>query len=265
MGGKTLKTVIIGLAAVCATSAFAADIRGTFPAEPPPPYMPVFSWTGFYVGAHVGYGWMSDDVQSQNLVSRNMGSFGRHSDSVLGGGQVGYNYQIGGSGVVLGLEGDVSATDLTAKGPLDLTVSRTQDFDTNKTDVDLVATLRGRLGYAFGRTLLYGTGGLAIRDGETTRTQFYTPTFGIPFSSRPYFVDKASDTPVGYTVGAGIEYAFADHWSVKAEYNYLHFEDIRATFPRGLRIVEDPTVFEPRRERFSEDFHLAKVGVNYRF
>lgn len=253
--------IVIGAALTC-SAVMAADLRGTYvpsPADPAP------TWTGYYIGGHVGYGAFADDVTTRNIVTDGAGTVSRHDDGVVGGGQVGYDVQVGNSDVVLGLEGDVTAGSILAKGPLGLTTSRTQDFESNSDKVDLLATVRGRLGYTFGQTLLYGTGGLAIRHGEQVRTQYFTPTFNQPFTSTPLYVDKATTTDIGYAVGAGLEYAFAQHWSIQAEYNYLHFEGITANFPHGLRVVEDANTFQARRYTANEDLHLAKVGVNYRF
>lgn len=265
MTPKAVLPLVAGLCLLSA-SALAADLRGTLPPAPLPPVdMPAFTWTGFYIGGHVGYGEMTDRGDIRNEVSNQSIRVNRRDDTIAGGGQIGYNLQIGNGPMVVGIEGDVTAGDFKAKGPETLTVSQTQIFAMNRDDVDLIATVKGRIGYAIDRTLLYATGGLAIRDGETTRTQYATSTFDVPFSSRPTYVDKVHDTPLGYAVGAGIQYAFADHWSVKAEYNYLQFDDVTATYPHGLAVVEDANSFQARRTNFSEQFHLAKVGVNYQF
>ena len=258
------KAVLIaaGVAAL-ASHAQAADLRGTLPPEPLPPSAD--PWTGFHIGALVGYADAADHGLVRNEVDAKSYTFHRSDDSIVGGGEIGYDMRVGATPVVLGLEADATAGDIKAKGPTTLSISHTQTFSTNRDDIDVIATLRGRLGYALDRTLIYATGGLAIRDGETIRTQYYTPTFAIPFSSTPKYADRVHDTALGYVVGAGIEYAFADHWSVKAEYNYLRFDDMTADYPHGLASVDDANIFNASRSFSEETIHLAKLGFNYRF
>src|SRR5262245_20747039 len=131
---------LVGATLLFAGPALAADLG-----RPPPlkaaPLVPVFSWTGLYLGVHGGYGWSSSD--------------GLDLKGGFGGGQVGYKYQI--NNFVLGIEGDIAWADISqivnGIDPITLLpLSATIKFDT-------LASLRGRLGVAFGTTLIYGTGG----------------------------------------------------------------------------------------------------------
>ncbi|WP_159726110.1 outer membrane protein [Methylosinus sp. Ce-a6] len=170
-------------AALSAGAAHAADLpyRKDAPVFAPPP--PVFSWTGAYVGLNIGGGFKADN------------SFGAAGDvsGVVGGGQIGYNYQISPLFVV-GLETDFQGTSLRSSGFLNPNVS-----------LPWFGTVRGRVGLALldSQLLVYGTGGFAYGELNT------------PFGS---------DTRTGWTAGGGVEWAFLPNWSAKVEYLYTDLE-----------------------------------------
>lgn len=192
-------------------------------------------WTGVYVGAHAGYGW--------GHVSRGgagVGQFGADdgdSDGVVGGAQLGANWQW--KGLVLGAEADLSGVDLSSDSatPGGVTILHT--------DVDYFGTARARVGVAFDRVLLYGTGGLAYA-GFDQRFQ----VLGVQ--------GRDSGTQFGWTAGSGLEVAFDAHWSVKAEYLHADLGTKRYAFRNaggGLRT----------RINVSYEQQLARVGLNYKF
>lgn len=173
---KILLSGVALVALFAAAPASAADVPVRGPIYKAAPVAPVFNWTGFYFGGHVGYGW-SDSAS------------GISPDGFIGGLQAGYNWQLS-PNFVLGIETDITGTDMTdAAGP---------------SHIDYLGTLRARLGYAWDRTMLYGTGGLAWN-----RTS----------------VGGFHDTDTGYALGAGIEWAFAPNWSAKVEYMYYNFDN----------------------------------------
>lgn len=170
------------------SQASAADLAFV-PAPPPPVFVP--TWAGFYIGGHVGYGEGTSDYrqdvdifiddpndvdQDGNLLE--LFSEGTFRDSVnpdglLGGVQGGYNWQI--NRFVFGIEGDVSFTDWDARSRVfdtdagDLDVSFDDEdriFGTSSTDIEFLASVRGRLGYAMDSVLIYGTGGVAWAEGD---------------------------------------------------------------------------------------------------
>ena len=204
----------VALVAVTGT-AFAADLpsRSAPPVYVPPPPPPIFSWTGAYVGGQIGYEW---GTSSSNLFPTAFGpgagaSLGSYSpNGVVGGAHIGYNYQI--SQFVVGLEGDVNGSDYhgsTSFGGL-----ATQS---TRTDVD--GSIRGRVGVAWDRALIYATGGAAFGPIRNSFTSFG----GIN--------DSSSTTRVGWTVGGGVEYAvpvnlnLLGHQSaVTLRAEYLHYD-----------------------------------------
>jgi outer membrane immunogenic protein len=164
----------LALSAGSATAALAADLTAEQPPAPAaPPVVSVFSWTGVYLGANLGYGWANSDVSDDN--------------GFVGGGQIGYNYEFD-NHLVLGVEGDIDATGM--------------EFGGN--DVDYLFSGRARLGYAFDRWMLYGTGGVAHA--------------------------KAGDfNDTGWVAGAGIEWAATDHIVPGIEYLHYDFRDFDNT------------------------------------
>ena len=229
----TMRRGLLALIAVAGVTmgtgiASAADIQRPVYKAPPAGVMPVaYDWTGFYVGGHVGYGWADKSWQDS------FGLFGlsHQAKGFLGGGQAGFNYQIG--QFVVGVEGDMSWSGMSG--------STNALASTFNTDVDWTATLTGRLGMAFDRWLVYGKGGAAwARDRYSTN--FYT----FPGT-------EVTDTRLGWTVGAGVEYAFAPQWTAKLEYNYMDFGTRNVSFAPGFSTDID------------QQIHAVKLGVNYKF
>jgi len=129
---KILLSGVALAALIAAAPASAADMPNRGPVYKAAP-APVFNWTGFYFGGHVGYGWGDTTFAGAN-------------DGFLGGLQLGYNWQLS-RNIVFGIEGDISGTDMN-NGPA---ISH----------IDYLGTLRARAGYTWDRTMIYGTGGLA--------------------------------------------------------------------------------------------------------
>ena len=216
-----LRKILLASAALVALAgtASAADMPARMPTKAPVPYIALYNWTGLYVGANIGYGWGRD---SSGGTSTNL-------NGVIGGGQIGYNWQM--NNLVLGLETDFQGSGQKATGT-GVGFSLTER-------IRYFGTVRARLGYAWDRTLLYVTGGYAYTNigGDLTVGAFTTST---------------NTTKSGYTVGAGLEYAFAGPWSAKAEYLYV---DSGTTTLTLAGVSADARVKN----------HIGRVGINYRF
>lgn len=225
-----LAALALAGAVMASGTASAADIARPVPYKAPPAgVLPAqYDWTGFYVGGHVGYGWAEKSWQD----SFGLFDISHEANGFLGGGQAGFNYQIG--QFVLGVEGDWSWSGMST--------SSTSLASTFNTDVDWTATVTGRAGLAFDRWLVYGKGGVAwARDRFSTN--FYT------FPAAP----EIADTRLGWTVGAGVEYAFAPQWSAKLEYNFMDFGTAQYSFAPGTSTSID------------QQIHAVKFGINYKF
>jgi len=171
-----------------ASGTLAADLPSRRAPAPVIAAVPVFTWTGFYVGVNAGYGWTeSFDVTLPNGAVVRADS--EDDGGFVGGAQIGYNYQIG--SFVLGLEGDIQYADLGGATYVVPGVGIVS-YDNS----DWFGTVRARAGVAFDRALIYATGGFAFADDRT-----------------------------GWTVGGGIEYAVTNNLSLKVEGLYVNLED----------------------------------------
>lgn len=304
---KKLLLCAASLALLTGTAA-AADLpsRKTEPLLPPPP-PPM--WTGFYVGLNAGATWgnsnsaqwlmypaylnpngrgAAPNAQAAAIVGSPQISLGSQL-GFIGGGQVGYSYQLSKSFLV-GLEADIQGAAGASGGN---TAYRTLDFtfidSTGRTiartlnaassvqkSLDYLGTVRGKIGYLVTPTLqVYGTGGLAY--GGVTLTTFAAQQFNInlanivgPGSS------SVSGTNVGWTAGGGVEWLFAPSWSVKAEYLYYdlgtkkQFAGALAQVWNGARAAPglapgDYTVLMSTNVSARLNGNVARVGVNYHF
>jgi outer membrane immunogenic protein len=223
-------------------TALAADLPGPPPAYPPPqapaayvPAPPPFSWTGFYLGGNAGYGWSSGSGTLTTGFPNPVGTdtFSASGNGFVGGGQAGFNYQW--SSVVIGLEADFQGSTgsgtLTGTGAAPITATAKDPW---------FGTVRGRLGYAWDRVLLYATGGGVYGNATASGTSGVTP-----FSS--------SATYVTWTAGAGVEAAFWGPWSAKVEYLY-------AGSPSSVPSVTGTSAISGKANS-----NIIRAGINYHF
>jgi outer membrane immunogenic protein len=219
-------------------TALAADLpMKAAPLAPAPVVAP--TWTGLYVGGHIGAGWgtIESDANIAGVITLPVSS--HNTNGMLGGLQAGYNYQMGWA--VLGIEGAWSWADIKGSTPCLVVFScsgKTTDF----------ASISARLGAVIGNNaLVYVKGGGVWGRSEYT---FSSPIgIGIPAVTN-------SVTRSGYLFGAGAEYRFDPRWSAFVEYNYMDFgtKDVDFSALAGGVI--------PITAHISERDHLVKVGVN---
>jgi outer membrane immunogenic protein len=230
---KKLLFATVALVALGATvPALAADLPARTYTKAPAYAAPLYNWTGFYIGGHIG-GAFSGDNNINGLTTGNNGN-GRF----LGGLQVGGDYQFAPNWVV-GIEGQYSWLGSNTNGivfPGGFVYTNNQRA---------LGSVTGRVGYTWGPALLYVKGGYAFSDNNDSLMLNAVPT---PFA----FTSGHRD---GYTVGAGLEYLFAPNWSAKVEYQYYNFGNSQFTTPAPL------TPFGS----FRTDDHVVKAGLNYRF
>ena len=209
---KYLLASVAALGLVAAGAASAADLPSRKGPVAAPVYMPpAFSWTGFYLGANAGYGW--GNVNANGFA--NVGDL----DGFVGGGQVGYNYQMG--QFVLGVEADLQGADLSSGNNLGLVNVKTEYF----------GTVRARVGVAFDRFMPYITGGWAYGNVKTSIP-------GIGFSS-----DRSHTG--GYAVGGGLEYAFTNNIIAGVEYLYVDLGE-KNILGAGTKVGTDFSVVRAR-------------------
>ncbi|GGF56250.1 outer-membrane immunogenic protein [Azorhizobium oxalatiphilum] len=226
------------LAALLATAAgapaMAADLAARYPVKAVvAPVVPVFSWTGFYVGGNLGYGGGTNDYAFGTPLTSVTGS--ANAGGFVGGGQIGYNYQFA-NNVVLGLETDIQWTGIENNvSAASLNVS---------TSLDYFGTVRARLGYAIDRFLPYVTGGLAYGKTKTSANLAYITND----------IFSGSSTNTGWTVGGGVEYAVTGNWTFKTEYLYV---DLGSNDYTSLTTTDAMSV--------DNAYHVVRAGLNYKF
>lgn len=227
-----LRHMLAGVALGTLTgTAVAADV-GVSPQPAKAMAQPLVDWTGLYFGAHAGFGGgRSAAAISDPALATGRNDFG----GLIGGVQGGYNLWLP-SGLLLGAEADISFPSYIESNSI---VSK---LATARSDVthqwDYIGSARGRIGYATGPWLAYATGGLAFT-GERYLNS-------LPSGDR----EKALDARFGWVAGAGLEYAFAPHWSARIEYLYYRFDGTSVQFPSATQYAA------------TMDFQSIRVGLN---
>ena len=288
-------------ATAMASAAQAADLPSRAPA---PVFVapPAFTWTGFYIGVNAGGSFSNSNHSSYSYVDPNecgnaactigsttnfRGGNGQTS-GFIGGGQIGYNWQT--SSLVFGLEADFdfanrnkqngffARTNCENFGGPPCNSGQFDHFLSSSRSGGDFGTFRGRLGFAMDRTLLYVTGGLAWGDNSnnTTVTDYRLQTVATQLASYAgvksdtFLSNGNNGTSVGFAVGAGLEYALSQNWSVKAEYLYVSLdgggsqrlrEGAGTDFCTGTPGCIGTLTSNNRRDSFS----TARIGLNYKF
>jgi outer membrane immunogenic protein len=250
------KLILAGAAVLTLASALrpatAADIP--VPVYRPAPTVVIFSWTGFYIGAHGGGGWGRKETSTAPytfaaaLIAPAPATI--NVSGGLVGGQIGANYQV--NSWVFGAEAQASWSNLkgstTCIGTSTTAGVATPVSATCNVKVDALGTITGRVGWALDRLLFYGKGGVAWTNDHYNwnSATVLQPTLA------------ANETRWGWMLGAGIEYAFLDSWSGKIEYNYMDLGTRSPNFTSAGGLNSVPFNV---RERIS----IVKLGINYRF
>jgi outer membrane immunogenic protein len=218
--------------AVATTGGLAADLPASIYKAPVAPVVPPFSWAGFFVGAHGGYAWATEgSSQDDSLISSSL-----DPKSGFGGGQLGYNTYLTGKWVV-GYVLDLSASDIATSG-----AAFAPSAVTASSKIDYFGTARARFGYGLDRLLPYVTVGTAWIHDSFNETVAAT---GVETFGRDQFY-------LGWTAGAGVEYAFNSNWSVFAEYQHADLgKSYDTIFPTGVRFTD-------------LQLNLISLGINYR-
>jgi outer membrane immunogenic protein len=245
MKATSLLSTITTVVALAAAPAMAADMRMPVKAAPAP-VITLYSWTGCYIGGHVGYAWGKKRITDIDGVFPAAADLDHDVDGFIAGGQVGCNLWQN-DRWVLGIEGQASWADIDGSVSSPIVGAATANF---RTEADVIGSISARLGYAFGatgQTLVFIKGGAA----------FIHEQFVIDQTIAALTAQSDKDLRWGWMIGGGFEQALGSNWSFKAEYNYNHF---------GTRDVElcNPV---PVCSTFSirQHIHLVKVGINYRF
>lgn len=223
-----LRASVLASALAVTAAASAADLprRGSAPDYYAP--MPVFSWSGPYLGLNLGVQ-LGSFTQASNLI------YGTSSAGIIGGIQGGYNFQVA-PNLILGAEGDIDGSSLRGNSTLPF-------FGlSGQAEMNLLVTARGRIGYTIDRAMFFATGGLAAASVNARVADW-----------RSLASWSNSQWRAGWTIGGGLEYAVTNNISAKVEYLYTSIRD------------DDQYAFARDYSRVGLEFSTLRAGVNYHF
>jgi outer membrane immunogenic protein len=231
------------------SAAHAADLPAPAPIPPPAYALPVYNWTGFYIGGNIGAAWrgisgsnFSDTIGSTFTAPTNV--------QFMGGGQVGVNYQFWG-GVVIGAEAMFDWLPNTQNSPITATAPDGTAAFLGTINNRWLTTATGRLGYAWDRVLVYGKGGAAWLGASNP---------GITAGGVPATLTSSNNTDFGWTAGFGLEWAFWNNWSVRAEYDYIGLNS------QSFTVAPGPPTFGGDVITFNNrNISIITAAVNYKF
>lgn len=285
---KKLLLTGVAFTALIAGPAMAAELRVKTPIYKKARVVaPAYSWTGLYVGAFAGYGWgRSDTILNpagvttfpgfeafvDASVSATATTLNTHPTGFIGGGQLGYNFQI--NRLVLGIEADLWAGHISSSVIQQSKVApvignpvpaAAHIAATTEQDLRSLSTVRGRAGFTpIDGLLVYATGGLAFGSiGSSTSTSDVVAQFAISPAS-----GTASARRTGWTAGGGFETALAQHWSVKVEYLYYNLGNLTyALGPAFVSVAPNQQLGIVNTAVTTTDFrgNIVRAGLNYRF
>jgi outer membrane immunogenic protein len=245
-----MKRVLAAVAALMMTTAAASAADMAVKARPIAP-APVWSWTGFYFGAHVGAGWGTTESTITTAAGAAVLPLSQTSSSgFLGGVQAGGNYQAG--WVVFGVQGDIAAADIKGQSPCLILFAC-------HTKTDWLASVTGRIGaVVLDRGLVYAKGGAAWQNSTHAVDLPLLAGLGVGTN-----ITSKEITHFGWTVGLGTEWMITPNWTAFVEYNYYEFDKKNHAFTinPAIPVFGGAVVNADLRNTMS----VAKVGANYKF
>jgi len=217
-----------------------------------------YKWEGFYVGVQGGGDWGTTkivDPYGGNIYGGDV-----NTNGFFAGLEAGYNWQpFTNQTIVLGIEGDINFADTDGTNTCNAVFDNVISGNCHSSP-DLFATLAARLGHTWGpegRTLTFLKAGAALVHNDITITDNNTFPFVTPPST------NSSDTDIGWVAGIGLEQALTPAWTLKAEYNYMHFSG-DVTTPDTLYFTPGVNVLPGTTTDTRQTFHFVKFGLNYK-
>lgn len=256
-------------AALVSTGGFAADLPARTYTKAPVMVEPVFNWSGFYLGGFLGGAFTSGDATSTDPRNVTPGfpyngpldNSYRLSDSVIGGGTIGYNWQTPGTNFVAGIEGEFGYLHLHRQvqdvNAINDHFAFPDSLDTTRIG-DWYGLIAGRAGVTFNNVLFYGKAGIAFVNKSYSFNDSCT-TGGCGGGTLVLGTNKTQAT---WAAGAGIEYGFSNNWSVKGEYLYIDTSESYASTGVGGGTAAGVTYSNTHSD---PGIHTVKLGLNYRF
>lgn len=238
-------------------AALAADLPTRKAAPAYVPVAPAFTWTGMYFGVNAGGVFTQNKANIFGQGANTIGliaagavpsSVKLNKSGFIGGVQAGYNWQSG--MFVTGVEADINYVDAKKSATY---ASLLGPVTTAKSDMNWLGTARVRAGVAIDRLFLYGTGGLAF--GQVKNSAAIYAFNGGPLA---YWGSK-NDTRMGWTLGAGAEYAITNNLTVKGEYLYYNLGK------KTIAVNPTNAVGANFGAKFKNDGHIVRAGLNWKF
>jgi len=257
MGDVPMKKLLLASAAVSTLFVAGPTLSADLPlAGYPVVVVPPFTWTSCYLGAHLGGGWarkqVTDPVQ---LVQDSFLGVGTTvgvttadatPSGIVVGGQLGCDYQFP-FGWVIGVEGAVSGSTMKGNRTLPLPLGNPGENELVAATNDFIPSVTGRVGYGIDRVLLYGKGGVAWAGDKYRVTGNFQ---GTPFGF------EGLDNRIGWTAGAGIEWAFSRQWSVSVEYDYYNFGHKYVLMSDSINVLSGYV-------GATQSVQIVKAGLNF--
>jgi outer membrane immunogenic protein len=238
----------------------AADLPANVPVYKAPAAVPAFSWTGFYLGGHVGGGSAATDASSVpgglGLAGVDTTLWGIRGSGILGGFQAGFNWQLSPNWVI-GIEGDGTWTGIkdglsgvATTGGVPIVGSA----ETISRDIRWLATVRGRIGLTFDRWMIFGTGGGAFGGlNFTANSSFGAGAVTFPFAG--------SSNRTGWVAGGGVQYAVSNNWLLRGEYLFYRLNGSSGIGPASVAGFPGTYGYS-----WSDtNIHTARFGIDYKF
>jgi outer membrane immunogenic protein len=255
-----MKKIILAtvLAGIGSTAALAADLGARTYTKAPAMMAAVSNWSGFYIGGNVGYGWgngntdISPSVNGFNMTAVTVDS---QPKGIIGGGQIGYNWQWG--AIVSGFEADIQGSGVKGTTRTALTNSLGPTTALVGSELSWLGTLRGRFGVVVTPDLLlYGTGGLAYgKVSDSTNVTIADPPFNDTWPA------STQQTKSGWVAGAGVEWMFTRGWSAKAEYLHVDLGSSSKNAKDEITVPISVTI----KNTWQHQYEIVRLGLNYHF
>lgn len=264
----------ISLSALGVTSALAADLPSR---KEPLISSPAFTWSGLYGGINVGYGFGNNALEQGSMVEYPNGKYlgfwnkNQSPTGVVGGGQIGYNYQVN-PWLVVGGEADIQASDMNSSRSYYTTgvaYSIDRIFINTANSIDWFGTARGRIGVAvprFSNIFVYGTGGFAY--GYVNNTVGIADIWSNSSGSSGFSGSSTyGDTKLGWAAGGGLEWSPSSFptWSAKVEYLYVNLGSLSQNINTTYQSGEATCCTFVATQTTPTQFQTVRVGINWHF
>lgn len=254
-----MRKILFAQAAVLAVTLTGPAIAADLPMKSEAPYVaPRFSWTGCYLGGHLGGGKgskaMTDPVQlvQDTLIgapiTTGITTVTTSPTGAVIGGEIGCDYQFA-SNLVVGIEGAASGSTMRGSQIVSLH-DNPPDLALVQANTDLLVSVTARIGYAFDNVLLYGRGGFAMAGDKYNVSGVTTLGAGGPFDF------LGVENRIGWVAGAGVDWAFSRHWSMNVEYDYYQFGT------HGVLMADQVSQLSGLVD-VKQNVQVVKVGLNF--